>query len=496
MSDERDIQQDQDGLGNGPASDVPVEELPMEVEPARRSASAQLVVDADVGSAAALREAMDPANRSLTDALQLSFRVLQLVIVVLLVLFVFSGFKTVGTAESGVATVWGRIVDREGLQPGLQMNWPPPIGEFVLFKSDGREVDGFNAFMSRAMVEKGIEKGMQDASQMDQLLPGQDGSFLTQGGQIAHVRVRTEYSVVDPVKFLRSVPDGSADSIVRVAVERAVVHVGLSQTLENLQSLSNEEVQELIGDSAQTVLNDIESGMRITSVMVVNEIQPPLYIQRLQENFSEAKQNAAARVNRAETKASDVLITAAGQNVNTLAKLMREYEEAWEQDLPDAGDRLAAINAFFDGDEIAGQAANAISSAQRFQSLIDQTLGREARRFAGLLPAYRKHPELVIAEKWLEAYGSVMGQPDAEIMYVPSGLGSMGIDISGLESVRDIRRRADLEARKRGDSSLLSGTASDYMMRADEITLGKAQRQLNIDSETGAVKGMRDEQRK
>ena len=123
---------------------------------------------------------------------------------------------------------------------------------------------------------------------------------------------------------------------------------------------------------------------------------------------------------------------------------------------------------------------------------MDQTLGREARRFAGLLPAYREHPELVIAEKWLQAYGSVMDRPDAEIMYVPEGLGSMGIDITGLESVRDIRRRADIEAREQA-KGMLSGTASDYMLRADEIKLNQAARQLRIDRESGTVTGMRDE---
>ena len=65
-------------------TDVPVDEEPLEVDAPRRAASAQFVVDADVGSEAALREAMDPANQSLADALRLSFRVLQLVIVVLI----------------------------------------------------------------------------------------------------------------------------------------------------------------------------------------------------------------------------------------------------------------------------------------------------------------------------------------------------------------------------------------------------------------------------
>ena len=68
---------------------------PMEVETPRRAASAEFVVDGDVGSEAVLREAMDPANQSLADALRLSFRILQLVILVLVVLFLASGFRTV-----------------------------------------------------------------------------------------------------------------------------------------------------------------------------------------------------------------------------------------------------------------------------------------------------------------------------------------------------------------------------------------------------------------
>ena len=61
----------------------PLETEPMAVEQPRRAASARFVVESEVGSAAALREAMDPANQSLADALHLSFRVLQVVIVVL-----------------------------------------------------------------------------------------------------------------------------------------------------------------------------------------------------------------------------------------------------------------------------------------------------------------------------------------------------------------------------------------------------------------------------
>ena len=475
------------------ARDYSVEETPLEVEPARRAASAEFVVDSDVGSAAALREAMDPANRSLTDALQMSFRVLQLVIVVLLVLFLFSGFKTVGTSQSGVATVWGRIVDRDGLQPGLQMNWPPPIGEFVLFESEGREVDDNRAFLPQNLRDMLMENALESSGSRDQLSPSRDGSFLTDGGELAHISVVTKYRITSPAAFLATISDSKADSIVRVAVERAVVHVGGSKKLKVLQDdLSNAEIEEMLGDSAQSVLDEIGSGMKITEVIVRNEVIPPIRILKKQEEFSQSRQRATEKIERANKVAQESLIGVAGKSYPELAKLVMAYEEAWTLDADDVEQRLADINAFFEGDEIAGLAARTISTAKRFQSRVDQGLGREARRFAGLLPSYREHPDLVIAEKWLEAYAAVMGRPDVEIMYVPQGLGSMGLDITGLESVRDIRRRADIEARERS-VNMLGGTSSDYMMRASEINIGKAGRQLNIDESTGTVSGMRQD---
>jgi len=87
--------------------DVAIEQP--EAEEPRRAASAEFRVDAVIGSAAAMREAMDPANQSLGEALRLSYRVLQFVIVVLLFLFLVSGCHIVEKGESGVMTFFGKI---------------------------------------------------------------------------------------------------------------------------------------------------------------------------------------------------------------------------------------------------------------------------------------------------------------------------------------------------------------------------------------------------
>ncbi|MHC5023915.1 MAG: hypothetical protein ACYTGG_08380, partial [Planctomycetota bacterium] len=196
------------------AGDLPVPEsrdlndIPYGTEDAdearRRAASAQFDVQADVGSDAVLREAMDPANQSLADALRLSFRVLQLVILVLVVLFIFSGLKTVEEDESGVLSRWGRIVEVGGersLAPGLHYSWLPyPAGEFILFQVSNRATNVGNAFWPDLRGQS-REAALERARVSDPMRPGADGYVLTRDGDLAHIRLAARYTVDNPVAY-------------------------------------------------------------------------------------------------------------------------------------------------------------------------------------------------------------------------------------------------------------------------------------------------------
>ena len=99
-------------------------------EAPRRGASAQYTVSSGTGAEAAMRQAMDPANQSLGEALRLSYRVLQVAILALVVVFLFSGFQTVQEGQTGVKTFFGRVVGAPGdeqVSPGLQPFWPYPV---------------------------------------------------------------------------------------------------------------------------------------------------------------------------------------------------------------------------------------------------------------------------------------------------------------------------------------------------------------------------------
>ncbi|MDP6890944.1 MAG: SPFH domain-containing protein [Phycisphaerales bacterium] len=457
-----------------------------------RAASARLEVAQGVGDAAQLREAMDPANRSLADALQLSFRLLQITILCLLVLYLFSGFKTVEANQSGVATLWGAIVDRDGLDSGLQMNWPPPVGEFVVFQAEGRSVDDGDAFVTRGVGVQGRERSVQQAKATDRIKPERDGSFLTSDREIGHVASVARFEIVDPQRFLEALADTEANGLVRLALQKATVSVAARHTLRELrETLTSDALRSLLKERAQSVLDEAECGIRIVDVTLQNEPKPPLYLQKSFEDFSRVSQQVEADIEGARQAAQEQLIGVAGERYGDLAGLIDEYESEWNAGRT-GDDALAKIDHWLEGDDASGDVFRAMSGAHRYRTEIEKTIGSESRRFQSLLPSWHEHPDLVVAERLLRAKRNVLSAEDAELLYVPLALGSLRLDISGQQHVRDARRRSDLKRREEDTWGTRLGTALDVFRRVDELKGDAAARQLMIDEE-GRLRGMREE---
>ena len=81
-------------------------------------------------------EELDAAGRSLSDALRISFAILKVIMVVLVVGFLASGFRTVETGEQGVVLRFGQIQRTEG--PGWVWVFPYPIDELIRIPVDKR----------------------------------------------------------------------------------------------------------------------------------------------------------------------------------------------------------------------------------------------------------------------------------------------------------------------------------------------------------------------
>ena len=456
----------------------------LEQEP-RRTASAKFVLNQDEGSSQDLRDAMNTAHRSLAASLQLSFRALQAVMVVLVILYLVSGFRTVEESQTGVGTFFGSILGDQGLSPGLQTNWPPPIGSFEIYVSHNRKTNIGGVFKPRIDARLSHEQRIIKSKSSDGLRPGRDGSLITSDGDLAHIAISTEWEIIDPLQYAHSIADVDGDEIVQLAIENSAVHVIGHISLEELLDMPLDELRSLLKIEAQNTLNTLQCGIRISDVILPSEPEPPLYIQRSYDAFDSARINADTSVERATAQAHETLIEAAGSNYATLLTYIEAYEQSAEsQDVQRMQENLKNINEMIHSDLISGKVANKIATAEGYRAQIETTLGQDYRRFQSLLPAYREHPELVIRNKWLATYSKILGKADVETIFVPELISMIRLGITGSDKIAQLRHRNDL---KRNEASTMfkdNDLLNPWILRARDINMDGPSRELSITGDT------------
>ena len=469
-----------------------VDEESMEVEAPRRAASAEFVVTAETGSEAALREAMDPANQSFADALRLSFRILQFGMLALLAVFLFSGFQTIEEGDLGVQTRFGAIVGTPGdeqVGPGLHPFWPYPVGEVVIVPQI-RDVQMLRAFWP---LEKNANKQANPQraeidevrSENEQLRPAFDGYLITAKGDLAHCEVRASYAIEDAASFLRELSPEQADRLVENALQRGVVLVGATYTLNEFIDL-REEPAEQVKQVAQETLDALDSGIELLSVGLERRTAPLAIRAKLRE-VQVAREEAKELIESASQEVAKEFTKVAGERAYPdLIALIDEYSTALTAgNESDADAILLRIGARFERDDVAGDSARIIDQAQAYQSALETRLRSELRRLETLAPTYRENPQEFSRRIWLEAYRDVFDNDQLEVFSVPLNLSHLDLAIQSSEDVMQLRRDAELARKKAARNALEGEMIRGFQWGRGQMVLEGSGRRLERDASGG-----------
>lgn len=472
------------------SGDVPIEGDEGSATPApRRAASAEFVVRSEAGSASILREAMDPANQSLTEALRLSYRVLQMVIAILVVLFFISGFRSIEDSQTGVLTVFGEIAgEDEGLTPGLKVTWPYPIAEFVVLEQRGA-VSLLETYWPNRLIgrDRTFEEAAPNVNFFDAMTPGlgpnRDGAILLEDG-LGHLQLQATYQIESARQFVNTVarPE-DAQRIVRNALQRGVVHAAARMRLDAILEQSEALAAEIQRD-AQSLLNELDCGIRIDRVQVVN-VKPPLAIHTVMGNLGRSRAAAQNAIAKARTDANTRLAETAGENYQELLALIDRYESVVlaasdrGESSPEAESLLQAINALLQSDRMGGEVAQVVALAKAYDEEIKTKIGAHARRFASLYPQYKANPEFILRKEWLDAYRKALGKSEIEIFRVPQQVLSVRVDFKSDAEINQLRRKAD-QQRREAEAAAATGLRGTYDPRLGEREIN---RRLNLTDE-------------
>ena len=296
-------------------------------------------------------------------------------LIALVVLCIFWGFRSVYTVQEGYESIelrFGKYSDTVGA--GLQFVLWPIEDKIIIDSKNVRTVEiGFRK-------NTGSQRGSVPA----------EAQMLTTDENIADVSLAVQYNISNVEDLLFKVGSveqrGVIDSVVRGATESALREVVGSTTMDDLFNRGRAVVETRTRDLLQTILNRYETGINVVAV----EMQAAVPPQEVREAFD--------NVNKADQKEQQLI------------KESRAYEE-----------KVVL--------EAEGHAARLIAEATGYKEAVIAKATGESQRFTQILTEYSKAPEITRKRLYIETMEDVLGKANKvvidqkeggnNIMYLP-----------------------------------------------------------------------------
>jgi membrane protease subunit HflK len=387
---------------------------------------------------------LDAAGKSLSEALRISFIVLKIIMVVLVVVFLASGFRMVESDEQAIVLRFGKIrgvgEDRI-LKPGLVgplpwLHWvfPYPIDKIVKIPVAKKQNLPINSFWYYQQPDELLPQGPTTTIRVPATLdPVIDGYCITRSEEqsqtiagftgsdyhIVHCKWQLTYKIDDPERFFKNTytddakPGQSYADVIAKNIkpllehlfEDAVVTAMVNYTIDEAIS-SQDRIPKHVKKLLQEKLDRIKSGIAVVSVQLT-DITWPRQVDNAFLASIRASQESQKTISQAKGYAENTLNETAGPIAAQLFEALKnettreeEKELLWSQ--------------------LAGQAQEKIAGARAYRTKVVETAKANAEYLQKLLPEYRKRPELVVQKIYQDAIEYVLNNVDEKIIIQPT----------------------------------------------------------------------------
>ncbi len=302
------------------------------------------------------------------------------------VLWLASGIYIIDPAEAGVVTQFGRHVKTTGAGPHWHI--PYPI---------------------QSVEEINVQE-VRTATLPDQLI-------LTQDENLADIKVTVQYVINSAEDYLFNVrgPDETLNQVMESALREVIGQTDLEAVL----TAGREVIPSVTRDEMQTVLDNYNAGIGITSVNF-EKGQPPAEVQAAFSDVIKAREDRERFINEAQGYSNEVVPRARGD------------------------------------------AQRIIEESQAYRTRVEQAAIGESQRFLSLLTEFEKAPEVTRERLYIEAMETVLGNTNKVLIDSGDGGGNslMYLPIDKLIEQGSNRQQS-------GVGSALSSSSNDSPRFAD-----------------------------
>ena len=412
-----------------------------------------------------IEENLDPAQKSLADALQVSFFLLKLVMLGLVVAYLLTGVFYVQEQQAAVRLFFGHIVgegtDKQVIKPGgPYFSWPYPIEQLITIPTSTQQLSLDRSFWFETQAGdtgKTIEE--LSANGARNLNPEKDGSLLTGDANVVHAKWNISYKIAKPVEYVKNIGDPkSAPVLVERAAERGIIHTIASLSADEV--IKGQNYADTAKRHIQKALDENLSGIEILNVSVTQPTMP-LIVREAYQAVINAENDRAQKLEQAQQERAKILGETAGEAWPGLLKLVEQVESAEKDKNPERIKEAEAkltealtslkLSADFNNMQIGGKVAEALNDANTYRTQIVEQVRSESETFSRLLPLYKENPRIVRGRLWQDTKEAILGG-DIETFYLPAGQPMLEInrDPALIKKRQENKLKADREAQAAG----------------------------------------------
>ncbi|MGP8200964.1 MAG: protease modulator HflK [Limisphaerales bacterium] len=290
----------------------------------------------------------DAGSQALSDALRSSFFIVKIIMVVLVLAFLSSGFFTVRQDERAIVLRLGKPVgegEKALLMPGAHWAFPKPIDSIE--KIPYNQVQEAQSSVGWMLTPEERRKGATPSQTGNGLDPATTTYDLTSDTNVIHVVADLHYRITDPIHF--HFDFSNAPVFVTNDLNNALLYTTSQFSVDDILTRRRTAFKEAVTARMNDLIQEQRLGIRVDQLDV--ESAPPTY---LLAKFNEVD-TATQKRNTARTQAESYATT-------TLA-------------------------------EARGQAATRTNVAEAGRSRLVAMVGAQAREFIDVQPEYERDPQ-------------------------------------------------------------------------------------------------------
>lgn len=252
----------------------------------------------------------EAGSQALSEALRSSFFIVKIIMVGLVVLFLASGFFTVGPQQQAVVLRLGKPVG-EGqhalLNPGFHFAFPSPIDEVIYVTNT--TLHTADSTVGWFLTPEERNRGASEPMMGNSLNPATTSYALSADTNIVHVMGTLRYRITDPIHFLFDFAD--APFFITNALNNALIYAATQFPVDDILTSNRLAFRELVTERVRELTESEHLGIYADQVDV--DMLPPLSLRAKFDAVVGASATRDKLIKQAQSYATNTLAAARGQ---------------------------------------------------------------------------------------------------------------------------------------------------------------------------------------